>query len=489
MKMKRSVIVFAAMLAVAFTALAASFPSQTGDIASNGEDGWNGAKPGSSEVATFGKNSGSYTASDDVAFGAFNVNGNYGIHFNLDTSGNHTVKLGAFAISADSRTATLHGGVWDISGSATGSANIDLGSFGPCNKYNTAHTALVLTNSCLVTNVTRTIVSNGGAGNTFRISDSSKVYTAGALLFSNAGATDCLLEITSGGALTVLTGNLLDSNDSGAPDGRNRIVVSGAGSKIVCPSSVTGNNKVGFSIGYAGGHNSLLVEDGGEVVAPYQFHIGRNAVSHTNSAVFKTDARFTLGAVNVGEFNSCGNSLEFLSGASGTMSGALRIGGYSYPSSGNKMTVSNAIVSASSIIVGYSAADDTSAMFDNGLAVQGDSARVAINGRFRIWSRSFLTISPPRNGYQGGAVPITAADFYIDNSSRIEVEWPDDGVKPGEYTVVSTTSGIFLESSSILEAANASLAAQSKGRAKLLLANGNKDIVLKIAKGLVISFR
>ena len=487
MKTIRCIMAQCATIVAPCMVLAANFPESTGDIASNGADGWNGAMPSSTQVASFVKNSGIYTASADVAFGSVNINGLYGINFNLHESGNHTITLGAFAISADNRSATLNGGVWDFSGTATGSSNIDIGRLGPCNKYATARTTLVLANGCLATNVTSLIVSNGGGTNTFRITDSSRVYTTSALLFSNAGAVDGLLEVSSGGVLTLISGNLLDTNDSGAEVGNNRIVVTGSGSKISCPAAISGNNKVGFAVGYRGGHNSLLVEKGGEVIAPYQFHVGRRDVSHTNSVTFRTGAKFTLGATNVGEYNSCGNTLEFLSEAYGTVSGTVRVGGYTYPSSGNKMIVSNATLSANSIVSGYSEAADVSAMFDNGLVVQGDSSQMTLSNRLRIWNRSFLKFEPPKLGYS--KTPITAADFYIDTSSAIEVVWPRSGVKPGVYTLVSTTGGIFRESSAIMDAANASLAVQSGGIARLVLANGNKDLVLKVSRGVVISFR
>ena len=352
MKVIRSIMALAMALIAVGPLWAVQFPAATGDISSNGADGWNGTMPGSTALAQFAKSDlGVYTVGSDVEFGSIYVQKS--ATFNLHTSGNHTVKLANFSVAENAKTAVLNGGIWDISGTTSGTSNQDVGTFASCNKYSQYKTVLLLANSCIVTNAERLIVSNGGGTNTIRITDSSRVYTARSALFNNAGAVDCLLEVSSGGVLTLLAGNLVDSGDNGALDARNRIVVTGNGSKIICPRTIPGNNPVGFVIGYVGGSNSLLVDDGGEVVAPYRLSVGHRASAYDNRAEFRNGARLSTSDLRVGEYGACGNMFEIRDRATATVSGGAYVGGYSAASSGNILNLNNATMSCARVAVSF----------------------------------------------------------------------------------------------------------------------------------------
>ena len=612
---------------VIYATWAVQFPASTGDIASNGTDGWNGAMPGTTALAQFAKSdSGAYTVGSNVEFGSIYVQKS--ATFNLHTSGNHTVKLANFSVAENGKTAVLNGGVWDISGTTSGTANQDVGTFASCNKYSQYKTTLVLANSCIVTNAERLIVSNGGGTNTIRISDSSRVYTARSALFNNAGAVDCLLEVSSGGVLTLLAGNLVDSGDNGALNAHNRIVVTGDGSKIICPRSIPGNNPVGFAIGYVGGRNSLLVDDGGEVVAPYRLSVGHRDSAYDNRAEFRNGAILSTSDLRVGEYGACGNMLEIRDRATATVSGVVYVGGYNAASSGNIFNLNNATMSCARVAVSfypgsysnafYIAGSDTSftatitnlprypfvdrgayntfemdgaewnywlnmqldtaaasntirfvngarmnmlgglysgtnhtascgnnvyigngaqlklsflhiSRFDNvftvsnatltafggsdttenargirfglqllnvdessicgnGLILQGDSPNVSSEKDFRFYRGSFLRFEMPNGGYAVNHVPIMAETATFDGTVSLEITCQAGRLPSGTHTLISTTGGITVPAA-VLAAANANLAVKSGGMAKLALANGNKDLVLKVARGMTVSIR
>jgi hypothetical protein len=347
-----------------FIAFSAAYPVSSGDIADNGPQGWNDAMPGKTETAVFNSAGGSYTAGSDVEFGSVRVSGNS--VFNLHTSGNHTVKAANFNIGYYNRSVTLNGGLWDMSGSVSGE-NLPVGSFAACNQSVTYNTVLTLAESCVVTNVTTLRLAYNSSRNTMKITDSSRVYTKGVTLCNNYGSANGLLEVSSGGVLTVLSRNFTDTAATKTEhlidaDTTNRIVITGAGSKIVCPESLDSTDPRGFVVGNCYGRNSLLVTDGGELVAPYRFALGYSPFANNNSAVFEDGAKFSLSDFRVGEGGSCGNTVRICSGATGVFASG-NIGGAQVAGNCNTFVLSNATLKCRMVYVSRLAASQSNAFY------------------------------------------------------------------------------------------------------------------------------
>lgn len=627
-KLLRSMLAMCVALMFVCTAWAATYPKSSGDIADNTASGWNGAMPGSGETAAFNKANGVYTASNDVTFSAFSIANSS--TFNIDSA--RTISLSCLYVALAGATGTINGGLWDFTVASSSSSAMPARTLAPCNQNVQNNTTLALAGGCIATNLALVRTAYNSSGNTLRIIDSSRVYADAVALSNNKGAkaSNGLLEVSSGGVLTVLGGNFRDTagvnaSDLVLADATNSVWVSGTGSKIVLATKGT-SQPGNFNIGAAYGRNSLLVEEGGEIVAPSRFLVGVTANANSNTAVFATGAKGGMNDVRVGEGGSVGNVLAFRSHATGTVDNVIYVGGIDAASSGNRLVVSNATLSCSRAAVSFKAGSTSNAIYivgsdtcftttvtsvprypfvdrgayntfemdgaewnywlnmqldtaaasntfrfvngarmnmvgglysgtnhiascgnrvyvgsgaqmnlaflhmsrydnvvivsnatvtafgsgtenargirfgllvtnvdastigGNGLILQGDSPKVVSEKDFRFYRNSFLRFELPSGGCAANHVPIEADSAILDPTTSLEVKWPDGGVNPGCHTLISTASGITIDDS-VLSSASADLRTQSGGRAKLALANGNKDLVLKIARGLVVSFR
>ena len=355
---------FIASAAMPLIVFSAAYPVSSGDIADNGPGGWNGTMPGKAETAVFNIAGGTYTASSDVEFGSVRASGNS--VFNLSASGNHTVKAANFNIGYYNRSATLNGGVWDMSGTVSGE-NLPLGSFAACNQSVTYNTVLTLAESCVVTNVATLRLTYNSSRNTMKITDSSRVYSEAVVLCNNSGSVNGMLEVSSGGVLTVLSRNFTDTAATSSEnlvdaDTTNRIVITGTGSKIICPEILDSSDPRGFVVGNCFGRNSLLVTDGGELVAPYRFALGYSPFANNNSAVFEDGAKFSLSDFRVGEGGSCGNTVRICSGAEGTFASG-NIGGVQAAGTCNTFVLSNATLKCRMVYVSRNAASQSNAFY------------------------------------------------------------------------------------------------------------------------------
>jgi hypothetical protein len=276
--------------------------------------------------------------------------------FNLHGSGNRTVTLGSFTMGYYSRSTTLNGGVYDMSLGSVSAQDTPVGIFAACNQQGTYNTTLTLAKGCIVTNANSVRLAYNTRDNRLKITDNSKVYAKGVNLSVNYGSVRGLLEVSGGSELRVLEGNFLDCGASTSDylvlaDTTNRIVVTGEGSKIVCPSRLSSNDPRGFVIGNIYGKNLLSVEDGGELVAPYRFSLGYSPCANCNTARFD-NAKFALSDLRVGENGSCGNSLEIRNGSAGTFAGGF-VGGMIQPGSNNRFVLENSTATCNRVTVSY----------------------------------------------------------------------------------------------------------------------------------------
>ena len=201
--------------------------------------------------------------------------------------------------------------------------------------------------------------------------------------------------------------------------------------------------------------------------------------------MFETNAKFSIRDIRVGENGSCGNMLEFRSGASGTVDAGGRIGGYSVAGSDNTMLVSNATVSATGVIGVGAASGDAPSISGNGLIMQGSTPSLEVTSSLLVKNRSFIRIEIPAGGYAADFTPITANSVTIDNTSSLDVIVPDVDGMPDCQRLISTSNGITIPDS-VMVSARARVSLQSGGNLRLAKADGGKSIVLRAVKGLII---
>ena len=304
----RIILLLVASIALTYEAISATYPQATGDIADNGATGWNGEMPDATGLAYFQQANGRYTAGGDVKFGAVSV----GKNTTFDIEASRTVTLSSMYIANNNVSCLMNGGLWDFSVAAVPSSinTIPNRTLAACNQNAQSGTTLTLAGGCIATNITLLRIQYNSSGNTLKITDNSRVYAEKAQLFVRKGVDPCngLLEVSSGGMLTLMGGNFQDTAavrdvDLVQTDTMNKVLVTGNGSKI----SAGKNNY--FVIGHAYGRNSLYVENGGELVVPYCFRLGASANANNNLAVFDSGAKATLNEVYLGVNGSFGNRL------------------------------------------------------------------------------------------------------------------------------------------------------------------------------------
>jgi len=452
--------------------------TKSGDIASGSI--WSGGSVPTSSIAGFNVSAGTYTLSRDVTLGSVSIK--QSCNFNLNTSGNHKITTSKVYLGWYNRTININGGVWDLSGSLSSDAGATDHTFSIANANGTAHTIdVTLANGCIVTNANDIRVGHGTNKNKLKITDGSRIYTKGSSsLWVNYNCVNGLLKMDSGGQLYV-EGALYDgyANVAKLADTTNKIVVTGSGSKL---------SATRFTVGSAFGRNSLRVSDGGEMSAPEKFIVGNSANANTNQAVFETGATFTMRDIRVGENGSCGNALEFRSGASGLIDAGGRIGGWTTASSGNTILVSNATVSATGVLGFGAPSGDASGISGNGLIIQGATPLLSNTSSIQVKNRSFLRIEVPAGGYANDVTPISASSVTFDNTSTFNIVLPDMEGMPDSQRLISTTGGVTIPDA-VLESAMASVAQQSGGNLRLVKADGGKAIDLKVVKGMIIMFK
>ena len=363
MNMIRIQVAILAAMAIVQTLWSATvtFPLKTGDIASDNADGWNGTKPGSSDVARFDKSVGAYTLSSDATFGSVSMMAS-GV-FNLDTSGNHKIRASNFFLGYHNVGVTLNGGMLDLSLATSAADNVPARQLAACNQNGVHWTTLALAKECVVTNASTVRLAYNGYSNKIRITDSSRVYSDSVLLCNNYSSSNCTLEVSSGGVLTCANGNFRDTAGTSAAylvpaDTENSVVVTGEGSKIELLSK-----SHFFRIGDTYGRNSLSVSDGGELIVPYIFILGNSANGNGNSARFDTGAKFSFGTMKIGENGSRGNMMEICGNATTGTCSSVYIGGSDTASACNTLVLRNASLSCNRVIVSSPAGSVSNAFY------------------------------------------------------------------------------------------------------------------------------
>ena len=309
----------------------AEFPGAGGDL-SNGGD-WGGTVPAGEDVSF--ANSGRYTSSEGVSFGAMAVLAPEAV-FDLSSSGG-AVACTSFSLEAAGLDVTVSGGRLVSSGAFYGgstNATVDA-------KNNT----LVLENGANVSAQT-VYVSNKKTGNTLRISENSVLDVSGDLFMGWNANGNNTLEVLSGGVLSVL--NFYDGWFS-APQHKttsstaNRILVDGANTKMSVKKTLT--------VGTVYCDNVLEVSNGATLENADRITVG-GAVTATNSTISASGGAAVSGVeLVIGEDST--NSVFRLAGdSSAVFSKDVYLGGRNGSGTDSRLEIDNSSFSCRELKIG-----------------------------------------------------------------------------------------------------------------------------------------
>lgn len=334
-------------IATIMSASAVDFPLAGGDLASNGADGWNGTKPGTSDVAGI-VYAGTYTASDDVSFGSMTLKGP-GVLLDLSspTSGKVTLNATsgkAISFSDHGNSAEIRGGFYSLNG-----AEVATCAGWDASRYNN----LLISGGAIITNAGAINITYGNIGtNTgIRLVGRSRLHSKGMVTLSQGTARGCHIEVTDGSEFYA-AGNFRTALNNPGFASSNRVLVTGAGSRFYAGSV------------YAGGSQRYLrfrIEDHATARVNGTIRLGYAGGSSMNRLEVDSGASLSFTTLYLGGgdsgVNTPGgtNTVSITDGASVTMSGGAYIGGYLKDtcSSYNEIIVSNASFSCSKVNINF----------------------------------------------------------------------------------------------------------------------------------------
>ena len=296
-------------------ARAVDFPSAGGNLAD--PSAWGGSLPGTSDGIVINQ-SGNYTATADIEFGALTV-AVQGVTFDFASGGNHWLRLAnggndSFQLSAPTGSLTSFlGGIWDL---AKGTPYLAYASYSPVSGKD------ILFDGCCWTNLTRLTISRGTKAHSTEL-----LMSGGASVFTEelrVGHTSSknILRITDGSSVVVDNGGTgitvyIDNDDNGnAP--QNAIYVEGAGSAfdVRAGKTVLGNKDMLGLVSVTDGATASF----GELI------IGNTASASNNCMFVGNGASVTIGALTA---RGIGCTL-IVSNATLTLPDAARIGDSGY---------------------------------------------------------------------------------------------------------------------------------------------------------------
>ena len=309
----------------------AEFPGAGGDL-SNGGD-WGGTVPAGEDVSF--ANSGRYTSSEGVSFGAMAVLAPEAV-FDLSSSGG-AVACTSFSLEAAGLDVTVSGGRLVSSGAFYGgstNATVDA-------KNNT----LVLENGANVS-AQEVYVSNKKTGNTLRISENSVLDVSGNLFMGCNANGDNALEVLSGGVLSVL--NFYDGWFSSAKHKTtsttaNRILVDGANTKMLVEKTLT--------VGTVYCDNIFEVSNGAIVENKDRITVG-GAVTATNSALVARQGASVSGVELVIGENSTNSVFKLEGASSAAFTKDVYLGGRNGAGTDSRLEIDNSSFSCRELKIG-----------------------------------------------------------------------------------------------------------------------------------------
>ena len=376
-KKKKSFCFATFVFSAGLTAVAAVFPSPSGDLA-NASD-WGGALPGKDECVTL--SNGTYTVSTDMEFGGiervYNTRNAPNVMV-IDQTGQEDVKVlfSGFRplvnVLSPGHTNWFKGGWFDFK---NGEIHFDKNyTDGYANANNQC---LVLTDGAMVTNVARmTLYGTASTGSKVLVDDSS-LYVSGNITLSGYGQASASEMLVSNGGLFHLGGRLIltdgiasENRKSTAYFTTNRLVVAGTGSRFIGLGSPT------VSTGGTGDY--ILVTDGAYFSGKVQFGTG-NRMSTNSLMRIEKGARADLPDVRLCASQVdglMGGRFEILDGAivsnDNFFVGAYANGAMAEGAAGCSLLVSNATFVTKYLSIGQGVCGSNNSVVISGSAAKFD---------------------------------------------------------------------------------------------------------------------
>lgn len=306
-KKKKSFCFATFVFSAGLTAVAAVFPSPSGDLASASD--WGGALPGNDERITL--SNGTYTVSTDMGFGGiervYNTRNAPNVMV-IDQTGQEDVKVlfSGFRplvnVLSPGHTNWFKGGWFDFKNGA-----IRFDKNYSDDYANANNQCLVLTDGAMVTNISgMTLYGTESTGSKVLV-DGSSLYVGGNITLSGYGQASASEMLVSNGGLFHLGGRLIltdgiasENRKSTAYFTTNRLVVAGTGSRFIGLGSPT--------VSTGGNGDYILVTDGAYFSGKVQFGTG-NRMSTNSLMRIEKGARADLPDVRL-----CASQVDGLMG-------------------------------------------------------------------------------------------------------------------------------------------------------------------------------
>ena len=376
-KNKKSFCFATFVFSAGLTAVAAVFPSPSGDLA-NASD-WGGALPGKDECVTL--SNGTYTVSTDMEFGG--IERVYNTHnapnvMVIDQTGQEDVKVlfsgfrPLINVPSPGHTNWFKGGWFDFK---NGAIRFDKNY---SNAYaNANNQCLVLTDGAMITNVSSmTLYGTESTGSKVLV-DNSSLYVGGNITLSGYGQASASEMLVSNGGLFHLGGRLIltdgiasDSRKSTAYFTTNRLVVTGTGSRFIGLGSPT--------VSTGGNGDYILVTDGAYFSGKVQFGTG-NRMSTNSLMRIEKGARADLPDVRLCASQVdglMGGRFEILDGAivsnDNFFVGAYANGAMADGAAGCSLLVSNATFVTKYLSIGQGVCGSNNSVVISGSAAKFD---------------------------------------------------------------------------------------------------------------------
>ena len=347
--MGRLLLSFSSMALPMMVANAVDFPLAGGDIASDGADGWNGTKPGSSDVAAI-VSAGTYTASESVSFGSMTLKG-LGVLLDLSSTPDSVVSLNAssgkaISFSGHGNSVEIRGGFYSLNGAEVATcAGWDV------SRYNN----LLISGGAVITNAGTIRITYGDVGtNTgIRLTGGSRLHSKSGGVSMSYGKTKCShIEITDGSEFYSAAGSFMTDNSAQGRVTSNRVVVTGMGSRFHAGSMYVGNLTADVRFRVA---DHARAETG-------TFHLGYGSSSTRTRLEVEDHASLSVGGTvyfggsDTTDASTPGgtNTIIVTDGSTMTVNGAVYVGGYlsNSRSCANELIVSNASLSCGKVMLG-----------------------------------------------------------------------------------------------------------------------------------------
>ena len=382
--------------------------------------------------------SGTYTASQDLTFGALEVKAqNVTFDFSEDEARKvvfNGSSATALLVNKKRANVTFKRGEWSV---AEGSDSL----FQCSNRE--AYETKVFLDSCVWTNLNSVYVGRNASSCTLTLDNNSRIYSKGFRLV-NGGSGHCALNVLGGSGLFLSSTDTPFRTDTNSSDGGNgTITVAGDGSILSAPNHE-------FRFGYHAADQFLVVSNNASLVAT-NLYIGKNAtaerarvlvadnalVAATNIYMHSINGNMTVSnnaEVTAGTFDIGRDDISDVVGAGVliTDGSTLTAKEITIRNPGCGMTVSNATLTvdstaADAIKVGY--AGRTGGSF----VLSGEDAQIVYN---------------PSGNVDVFAADSGGAEFRIENGSTWEVAANQIASKTSNSVFRITANGNFIVDSS-----------------------------------------